>query len=283
MSFKSIFIKKYPYINLIIAIFRILIKGNPYIRTQNKGQKIIEDIENVFVSILYKVKSGIQWNLLPTSAFGKFSSSTAFNYFSIWVNNGLWKELWIRFLKIYSNKVGIRWFRQLIDSTKIKAIKGGEHIGTNSTDRGRNGSKLHTLTDENGITLSVILTGANVHDCKLVQSLIENIVIKRPKRKRNSLLLADKGYDSKNVRQYLLNNGYTPIIPRNKRNKKQNLDQLIMTDYEEEQYKHRIKIENSYAHLKNNKSLIHRYERYGDNFLSISYIAFTFNIASKLN
>ena len=128
MSLKSTFIKKYPYINLILAVFRVLINEKLYMRKQNKGQKIIEDIDNVFVSILYKVKTGIQWNLLPTISFGKFSSSTAFNYFSIWVNNGFWKEIWIRFLHIYSNNIGIRWYRQLIDLTKIKAIKGGEHI-----------------------------------------------------------------------------------------------------------------------------------------------------------
>ena len=33
------------------------------------------------------------------------------------------------------------------------AYRGGEEIGPNSTDRGRNGSKIHTLADKNGIPL----------------------------------------------------------------------------------------------------------------------------------
>ena len=52
MNLKSIFIKKYPYINLILAFFRVLINEKTYMRTQKRGQKIIDDIENVLISII---------------------------------------------------------------------------------------------------------------------------------------------------------------------------------------------------------------------------------------
>ena len=67
---KSIFIKSFPYINLILAMFKILIKEKKYERLQKKGQKLIEDIDNIFLSILYKVKTGVQLYLLPTKMFG---------------------------------------------------------------------------------------------------------------------------------------------------------------------------------------------------------------------
>ncbi len=47
--------------------------------------------------------------------------------------------------------------------------KGGEETGPNPVDRGRPGSKRHLLVDGDGLPLSVILTGANVHDSKVFE------------------------------------------------------------------------------------------------------------------
>ena len=100
------------------------------------------------------------------------------------------------------------------DSTKSKNVDGVECIGSNSTDRGRNGTKLHTICDNNSITLGAILTGANTHDSTVVKELLESMVIKPPKRrKRNRNLLGDKAYDTKEIRTYLKQHGYndTPV------------------------------------------------------------------------
>ena len=42
--------------------------------------------------------------------------------------------------------------------------KRGPLTGPNPTDRGKNGSKIHLITDRNGLPLSLGTFGANLHD-----------------------------------------------------------------------------------------------------------------------
>jgi hypothetical protein len=51
--------------------------------------------------------------------------------------------------------------------------------GNNPTDRSKLGTKRHTLTDNDGIPLSVVISSANTHDIKLVTDVMDNVVIKR--------------------------------------------------------------------------------------------------------
>jgi putative transposase len=42
------------------------------------------------------------------------------------------------------------------------------------------GTKRHVLVDQNGIPLAVVLTGANVHDCKAHNETWSSIIFVRP-------------------------------------------------------------------------------------------------------
>ena len=111
------------------------------------------DFNNIFKCIQFKIKTGANWN--DSNKYGSLSSSTVYKYFKIWSENGLFNELYKKSLKVYSRSKTIRWKYQQIDSTIVKAYRGGDvvKIGKNSTDRGRNGSKIHASVDENGIPL----------------------------------------------------------------------------------------------------------------------------------
>jgi len=282
-NFKSQFTKTYKYINIVLNIFRQMIKENKYLFIQKRGQKRIQDLEGIFISILYKVKSGCQWRLLPVELFVNCSQITVYNYFVSWVNNGFFKDLWINTIKVYRKIHKIRFYRQSIDSTKIKCIKGGDNTGPNPTDRRRKGSSVHTLIDQKGIPLSAIITGANSSDSSQVENLINNMVIKNNvHKKRSSILLADAGYDTNDVRSFLRRNNYDAIIPYNKRNDKNNKRTKKLTKRQKKHYKFRINIENSYAHLKNHRTLALRYEVKSDHFMALIHIGFVFNIASKI-
>ena len=63
-------------------------------------------------------------------------------------------------------------------------------------------------------------------------------------------MLADKGYDTKEIRKFITKNGYTPIIDYNKRNTKDKLKLNKLSAKDIQKYNKRIKVENSYAHLK---------------------------------
>ena len=76
----------------------------------------------VLNGILYVLRTGCQWKMLPKE-FG--SGSTCHRRFQQWVHLDIFKKIWIRLLKEYDNKKGIKWIWQSLDSIAIKSPLGG--------------------------------------------------------------------------------------------------------------------------------------------------------------
>jgi transposase len=76
----------------------------------------------VMDGIVYVLRTGCQWKMLP-SEFG--SGSTCHRRFQQWVQLDIFKKIWIRLLKEYDNKKGIKWTWQSFDSISIKSPLGG--------------------------------------------------------------------------------------------------------------------------------------------------------------
>ena len=85
--------------------------------------------------------------------------------------------------------------------------------GIGRTKGGRN-TKLHAVCDAKGRPLVLLLTPGNVHDCKVAQRCIEAMP-------PAAELVADKGYDSKALRDWLAERGTTAVIPPRKNRKVQ--------------------------------------------------------------
>ena len=68
------------------------------------------------------------------------------------------------------------------------------------------------LVEEHGVPLSIVVTGANRHDVTQLETLLDNIVIKRPEPAADQLqqLCADRGYDGKPAYQSILDRDYIP-------------------------------------------------------------------------
>ncbi|WP_406469202.1 transposase [Streptomyces sp. NBC_01594] len=60
--------------------------------------------------------------------------------------------------------------------------KGGSLTGPNPVDRGKKGSKLHVLSDAQGIPLAVAVSGANMHDSFALKPLIRGLPAVRSRR-----------------------------------------------------------------------------------------------------
>jgi len=77
---------------------------------------------------------------------------------------------------------------------------GGQKTGPNPTDRRKNGSKQHIITDANGVPFAATVTGANRHDITQLIPLVEAIPSIAGKqghpRKRPAVVQGDRGYDS---------------------------------------------------------------------------------------
>ncbi|WP_399099076.1 transposase [Streptomyces sp. 11x1] len=74
--------------------------------------------------------------------------------------------------------------------------RGGSLTGPNSVDRGKKGSKLHVLSETQGLPLAVVVSGANMHDGLALKPLLRGIpAIRsrgRPSRRRPVELCVDK-------------------------------------------------------------------------------------------
>ena len=100
------------------------------------------------------------------------------------------------------------------------------------TKGGRN-TKLHAVCDAKGRPLVLLLTPGNVHDCKVAQRCIEAMP-------PAAELVADKGYDSKALRDWLAERGTTAVIPPRKNRK-------VQYHYDKTVYRQRNIIERMFA------------------------------------
>ena len=85
-------------------------------------------------------------------------------------------------------------------------------------DRGKAGSKLHVLSEAQGVPLAVGVSAANVHDSHSLQPLVKAIPAVRsrrgPRRRRPGKLRADKAYHSAGTLAWLRGRGIASRIAR---------------------------------------------------------------------
>jgi transposase len=112
------------------------------------------------------------------------------------------------------------------------------------------------VTERHGIPLAVRLTGANVHDSKMLEDMLDAIpaVGGRPGRPRNrpEKCHADKGYDYPRCREACRRRGIVPRIARRGLESSEKLG------------KHRWVVERSFAWLNRFRRLTIRYERHAE-------------------
>jgi putative transposase len=91
---------------------------------------------------------------------------------------------------------------------------GGEKTGPNPTDRGKDGVKRSLLTEGHGVPVGLAIDGANRHDTKLLRATLESIVVERPEpsEEQPQGMCLDKGYDYDEVREVLVEFGFTAHI-----------------------------------------------------------------------
>ncbi|MFI1967487.1 IS5/IS1182 family transposase, partial [Streptomyces pathocidini] len=137
--------------------------------------------------------SACAWRHLP-EAFS-VSPVTAHRRFAAWTEAGLWRRLHRAVL----DELGARgeWTGPRRSSTRPRSgRKGGALTGPNPVDRSNKGSKLHVLSEAQGITLAVAISAANTNNILALKPLIRAISPVRsltgPRRRRPVKLRADK-------------------------------------------------------------------------------------------
>jgi putative transposase len=157
----------------------------------NDKRKRVHNLRDIWNALLYLVKSGCQWRLLP-SDFAHWSA--VYYYFKKWKSDGTFEEV-LDLLNAKQRKAKKKEETPslgIIDSQSIKvAHTCSQSVGY---DAGKHvkGRKRHIVTDTLGCLLLVVVHGANVQDrngIKKVLPLLKNKFLRGIKK-----IVADAGY-----------------------------------------------------------------------------------------
>jgi IS5 family transposase len=169
------------------------------------------------------------------------------------------------------------------EDSKIKeGVREGNEEGANWLKKGKEiifGYKAHVAVDSReGFILSVLLTGANIHESNVLKELVNNL---KSKGLEISKLYADKGYSSKSNRNYLRENNIEDFI-MHKKPKGKELSE-IQKKLNELCSKVRYKIERSFGTLKSRYGL-YRFRYKGINNVLYEFImkSTCFNVVKAL-
>jgi transposase len=130
------------------------------------------------------------------------------------------------------------------------------------------------VTDGSGIPLGTLIDSAQRAEVHLAEPLLNTVRVPRTRgrpRTRPRAVVADKGYDSEDLRRRLRRRGIHPCIPRrrNKRPRRGPKPDLAG-------YRHRWLVERTFAWLGNFRRLVVRWERNDHTYLAFLLIACLF-------
>lgn len=174
-------------------ILNIINECDPEIRKRKVSN---EEALNEIIGLL---KSGQPWrHLRPKSGC---SYSCIYKRFSKWTNAAIFENAWKTLLQEYSAQQlenNVKWFKNIyIDSSLIKNVCGRDFLGPNPCDRGRMGSKISIICDNNQVPLSCTFYGANVGDSTTTMESFQSILCPLRNDARTTInLVGDKGYIS---------------------------------------------------------------------------------------
>jgi len=220
-------------------------------------------LDDILDDILYVLKTGISWRDIKSSV----------NWQSVQTKFNIFKKMYLSFRSDYfsNNKTDI----QLIDSTFIMNKFGKNHIARNAFFKNKNCNKVSFITDINGVPLSVLVKTGNIHDLHFTEPHINDLYFLNKKHNNKITLLADKAYESKNLRSSIATSNYSLMIPK-KSNAK------ITYHFDPILYKKRIFVEHSFQKLKIFRRIAIRYDSLLKTYLSFLFLAVSQIIFKKI-
>ena len=111
------------------ALWEVVEPLLPEIRRRKKypGRKRLDD-RRVLTGILFVLQTGIPWTWLPKE-MGCGSGMTCWRRLKEWNDAGVWDRVHRKLLRHLREADRIDWSRAVVDSSSVRAVKGGSTPG----------------------------------------------------------------------------------------------------------------------------------------------------------
>lgn len=276
-------LKKFDFMKEIIDI------------TERKYQRTSPNIkyshEIILSSLVHFTITQVSWRRFQGIIPGKYLNAIHLRY----IENGVYDAINKRLLEIYleTNRC-MKLKYQSIDSSFIANKRGLCNVKhptiVNNRYNGRKKYlKISHIVDVNGVVLGSHIIPGNVSDFKSVDGTIDNIKINvntkkyENNNKYKQYLLADSGYDSKEIHSMLSDKGYTPIIkPNNRRTKRKSKIRKLSTKHKKI-YKKRQIVEASFAWVKSYPVINQNYQKTITSYNGLLLLANTIILSNKIS
>lgn len=213
-------------------------------------------LRKIVEGILYRMRVGCPWRDLP-SIFGLWNS--VYQQFNRWSS----KNKLMKIFKALVNDPDLEW--EFIDGSIVKAHQHSTGAASDEDEAigksvAGNTTKIHMAVEACGLPIDFEITGGEVHDCKIAPEFFAQLP-------DADYMIADKGYDSEELRDLIRAKLSTPVIPRK-------INSTIGNyDMDWGLYKYRHLVENVFARLKHFRAIATRYDKLKRNYASMVALA----------
>jgi transposase len=165
--------------------------------------------------------------------------------------------------------------RRCLLEKKVAGEPGDHALGRS---RGGFGTKIHLVTDGNGLPLAAEISAGQRHEIVYAEPVLEAVRIRRRDgrvRTRPKAMAGDKGYRYARFRRYLRRRKIKGVIPTRK-------DQRRRPGLDKEKYRQRNVVERCIGWLKESRALATRFDKLAVNYLATVKLAILQRYLRKL-
>jgi transposase len=246
----------------------------PHLPTAKRGFKTQSSLTEIVNCILYKLKTGVQWHMLPVESL--FSErvlhyKTVFGHYRKWCKQNAWKACWINLLS--GNKSKLDLSSGDIDGSHTIALRGGEQTAYQGRKKRKTTNSLY-LTDRQGLPLSMSEPVAGNHndlyEIKTSTNELFDVLEEADIATEGLFINADAGFDAESFRQACQEKGVIANVAINKRNSQQLHEHIL----DEDLYNERYSVERTNAWMDSFRSVLNRFDTTTSSWKGFNFLAF---------